>query len=153
MKQLTIFEVANFFLKIVDRESGSTITPLKLQKILYYAQGMYLAKFNRELFAEDFQAWAHGPANPAIYSKYKSNGYEAIDEPTEELPYIDDETKSFLFDIWKIFGIYDGKFLEELTHKESPWIDARKKCKDGDNCEEIITKKSMKSFFELKLSE
>ena len=31
---LTIFDVANFFLKIVDRDLGSTITPLKLQKIL-----------------------------------------------------------------------------------------------------------------------
>ena len=33
-KKLTIFDIANFFLQIVDRESGSTITPLKLQKIL-----------------------------------------------------------------------------------------------------------------------
>ena len=33
--KITIFDVANFFLKIVDRDSGSTITPLKLQKILY----------------------------------------------------------------------------------------------------------------------
>ena len=53
---LTIFDVANFFLKIVDRDSGTTITPLKLQKILYYAQGYHLAYYDKELFSEDFQA-------------------------------------------------------------------------------------------------
>ena len=58
-------------MKIVDRESGSTITPLKLQKILYYAQGYYLAMYDEALFPEDFQAWAHGPANEQIYEKYK----------------------------------------------------------------------------------
>ena len=40
MEKVNIFTVANFFLNIVDRDSGSTITPLKLQKILYYAQGV-----------------------------------------------------------------------------------------------------------------
>ena len=37
--KVTIFDIANFFLKIVERDAGSTITPLKLQKILYYTQG------------------------------------------------------------------------------------------------------------------
>ena len=76
-KRVDIFSIANFFLSIVDRESGSSITPLKLQKILYYAQGYYLAKENRPLFKEDFEAWAHGPANPGIYDKYKDYGNNA----------------------------------------------------------------------------
>ena len=37
-KNCKIEEIADCFLRIVDRDSGSTITPLKLQKILYYAQ-------------------------------------------------------------------------------------------------------------------
>lgn len=56
MEDYKIDDIADFFLKIVDRESESTITPLKLQKILYYAQGYYLAINDNELFSEEFEA-------------------------------------------------------------------------------------------------
>lgn len=153
MKEVNIFSVANFFLNIVDRDAGSTITPLKLQKILYYAQGYYLAINERELFSEDFQAWAHGPANPDIYEKYKDYGCSAIDEPLErDVPEFEQNISDFLYDIWGTFGIYDGKYLEELTHKESPWIEARKGCQPGEICNNVISKESMKEFFKTKIN-
>lgn len=147
--KVTIFDVANFFLKIVDRDSGSTITPLKMQKILYYAQGYYLGKYSKALFNEDFQAWAHGPANPEIYDKYKRYGSNSIDEPTEELFDFDESTTNFLLNIWDTFGIYDGKYLEQLTHTETPWINARKGYEPGERCEVIIQKNTMREFFEM----
>lgn len=153
MNSLTIFDIANFFLKIVDRDSGSTITPLKLQKILYYAQGYHLAYYDKELFPEDFQAWAHGPANEEIYEKYKEFGFNSIPYPEEEIPDIDDEKNDFLNDIWQTFGIYDGKYLEEQTHREKPWIDARKGYAPGAKCQEIISKQSMKDFFKALINE
>lgn len=154
-KNLTIEDVADIFLRIVDRDSGSTLTPLKLQKILYYAQGYYLAMNNVELFKEDFQAWAHGPANPKIYDKYKKYGYNSIDYPNTKSKTIVDDILKFLYDIWNTFGIFDGKYLEKLTHSEEPWIEARKKakCQDGESCTEIITKESMRDFFKKKLNE
>lgn len=150
---LTIFDVANFFLKIVDRDSGSTITPLKLQKILYYAQGYHLAYYDKELFSEDFQAWAHGPANEDIYEKYKEYGFNSIPSPVEEIPEIEDSKCDFLNDIWQTFGIYDGKYLEEQTHKEKPWIEARKGYAPGEKCQVIIPKDSMKEFFKSVINE
>ena len=154
-KTIKIEDIADCFLRIVDRDSGSTITPLKLQKILYYAQGYYLAMYDKELFKEDFQAWAHGPANPKIYDMYKKYGYNSIDYPSGKPKKVSEETLKFLYDIWNTFGIYDGKYLEILTHQEEPWINARKKakCHDGDSCTEIITKESMKVFFKSKLDE
>ena len=153
-KKISIFDIAICFLKIVDRDSGSTITPLKLQKILYYTQGWYLAINGKELFKEDFEAWAHGPANPGIYDKYKKYGRDSIDYPNES-PKINKEILDFLYTIWNTYGIYDGKYLETLTHSEAPWIEARKRgnCQDGDSCNEIITKDSMKEFFKLKMME
>lgn len=147
-KKMTIFDVANFFLKIVDRDSGSTITPLKMQKILYYAQGYYLGRFGQPLFDEDFQAWAHGPANPEIYDKYREYGSSSIDEPTDDIYNFDENTTNFLLTIWDTFGIYDGKYLEQLTHGETPWINARKGYEPGERCEVIIPKCAMKDFFE-----
>ena len=152
-KRVRIFDVANFFLKVVDRESGSTITPLKLQKLLYYAQGYYLAINGKELFGEDFQAWAHGPANVGIYEKYKSFGSNCLPEPTEEIAScLSPSIIEFLYDIWNTFGIYDGKYLEILTHKETPWIKAREGYKPGERCNVVITKESMKEFFKEKLN-
>lgn len=147
MSNTSIFDVANYFLKIVDRDSGSTITPLKLQKILYYAQGYYLAKNNKPLFDEDFEAWAHGPANPNIYKKYKKYAYDTIPYPGEDVKNINADTAKFLDYIWDMFGIYDGKYLEELTHNEEPWINARKGYEPGEKCNVIIKKDDMKSFF------
>lgn len=152
MDKVDIFSVANFFLNIVDRDAGSTITPLKLQKILYYAQGYHLAINDKALFDEDFQAWAHGPANPAIYDKYKEYGCSSISEPKEnDVPNFDHDLVDFLYSIWNTFGIYDGRYLEELTHKETPWVEARKGFQPGEICTTVITKDSMKNFFKSKL--
>lgn len=153
MKKYNIYDVANFFLKIVDRDSGSTITPLKLQKILYYAQGYHLALKDIELFPEDFEAWAHGPVNEGIYNKYRDCGYNTIPEPTEDNVEFDIDTIDFLTDIWHTFGIYDGKYLEEQTHNESPWINARKGCKSGERCNVVISKESMTNFFKKVINE
>ena len=150
-KEISIFDAANFILRQVDREEGSTITHLKLQKILYYAQGFYLAMKDKELFPEEFEAWSHGPVNPAIYQKYKKYGYEMIPKPNVDLSFISDEVCEFLSNIWASLGIYDGKYLEELTHSEAPWIEARKGYPEVGICHEIISKESMRIFFKSKL--
>lgn len=144
---VNIFDVANFFLKIVDRDSGSTITPLKMQKVLYYAQGYYLAKNKQALFPEDFEAWAHGPVNPKVYDAYKKYGYNIIDYVPEELYDFKQDDVLFLTKIWNTFGIYDGKYLEELIRSEKPWISARKGLEPGQRSGNIITKEIMQNFF------
>ncbi len=147
--KIDIFSVANFFLNIVDRDSESTITPLKLQKILYYAQGYYLARKGKELFKEDFEAWAHGPANPKIYEKYKDYAGNVIDSPKDEdIPIFSEDLTDFLYSIWDVFGIFDGKYLENLTHQEAPWLEARNGYKPGEKCNVVIKKESMKRFFQ-----
>ena len=119
---------------------------------MYYAQGYYLAYYDKELFKEDFQAWAHGPANEEIYDKYKKYGFNSIPNQDEDIPEIEDSICDFLNDVWQTFGIYDGKYLEELTHKEKPWIDARKGYAPREKCHVIITKESMKEFFKSKIN-
>ncbi len=154
MKKINIFDIAEFFLNIVDRDAGSTITPLKLQKILYYTQGYYLAMNDKELFKEDFEAWAHGPANPEIYDTYKKYGHGAIDAPEiNNVPSFNEDLVDFLYSIWNTFGIYDGKYLENMTHNETPWIEARKGYQPGEACSNVISKESMKVFFKTKLNE
>lgn len=55
------------------------ITPLALQKSLYYVQGFYYAFYNKFLFDEDCQAWVHGPVYPDVYYRYRDYKFDTIE--------------------------------------------------------------------------
>jgi len=48
-------------------KKAEEITPLALQKILYYIQGIYMVLFGKELFSEECEAWIHGPVFKDVY--------------------------------------------------------------------------------------
>lgn len=54
-------DIAAWFLNEVDRKAGDSITNLKLQKLVYYAQAWAVTLLGRKLFEEKVEAWAHGP--------------------------------------------------------------------------------------------
>lgn len=56
------------------------ITPLGLQKLLYFCQGCSLAIGSDPLFPEDCEAWPHGPVYKEIYHLFKSFKYNPIDD-------------------------------------------------------------------------
>ncbi len=126
------------------------VTPLALQKILYYAQGFYIAFFKKFLFKDDCQAWIHGPVYVSIYEKYKSfksaNILININDNIKEK--IEDEKKEILDVIIKYFGYYNGKALEKMTHYETPWINARKGLLPTENSNNIINKNDIEEYFE-----
>ncbi len=129
---------------------GKEITPLALQKILYYAQGFYKAFFGKFLFEEDCQAWVHGPVFVDIYEKYKdfksANIFIDIDYDIEDI--IVDEKREILDAVIKYFGYYNGKALEKMSHYETPWINARKGLLPTENSNNIIDKEDIKEYFE-----
>lgn len=71
MSKYTANDIANWFLVTIDREAGETLSHLKLQKLVYYAQVWSLALFDKPLFDEDFEAWTYGPALPSLYQRFK----------------------------------------------------------------------------------
>ena len=91
-------------------------SPMKLQKLCYYAQGYSLAE-GRELFPEDFQAWQHGPVVFELYASYKRYQWRQI---SEEIGESDQSHYEFLRDIVAAYGRYDGAALSTMTHRESP---------------------------------
>lgn len=129
---------------------GKEITPLALQKILYYAQGFYKAFFGKFLFEDDCQAWVHGPVYINIYEKYKNfksaNILIDIDYNIEDI--IADEKREVLDVVIKYFSYYNGKALEKMSHYETPWINARKGLLPMENSNNIINKKDIKEYFE-----
>ncbi|WP_077595966.1 Panacea domain-containing protein [Oceanobacillus kimchii] len=121
--------VAEYFLSLSEERTPLAITPLKLQKLLYYAQAFSLRDRDGALFSEAIEAWKHGPVVPKIYRLYKNYGYFTIphqdfineDPFTGETKLNDDEIET-INEVWEQFGHLDGKFLEELTHQEDPWL-------------------------------
>ncbi len=148
MAKPSVKDVANYFLKIVDRDSGSCITHLKLQKLVYYAQAWHLVFTGGErLFDERIEAWVHGPASPSLYSQFRGCGYNNIPAPSESLYAFSPEELDTLDAVWDCYGDFDAKFLEQLTHQELPWQEARKGLAPGDHCTNEISLKTMQEFY------
>lgn len=121
----TALNVAEWFLsrnKIIEEDcGGEPITNMKLQKLLYYAQGLYLAKFNKPLFNDDIENWTHGPVVASIYDEYKINknmGIVNFNPPIEN--FTDDEEEILKFTLEE-FGQFSASKLRNMTHEETPW--------------------------------
>jgi uncharacterized phage-associated protein len=141
----TAAAVADYLLW-ASRERGEPLSNLKLQKLLYYAQGWYLALHDRPLFADDFQAWVHGPVLPSQYHRFKAAAWMPIVEPIEE-PTLPEEVRRFLNEILDVFGVETAIALELMTHSERPWIEARDGLPSDASSSKVITKRSMRDFY------
>lgn len=105
------------------------VTPLALQKLLYYIQGFNKTFNGYFIFQQDCEAWTHGPVYRDVYYNYKGYGYNPIEskEFTCTVSNLTDPEISIIKSIAKYFGCYSGKILETMTHNERPW----EKTRDG----------------------
>lgn len=122
---LTARDVAEYFLTRVDAESGDSLSNLKLQKLVYYAQGYHLALFGKPLFNERIEAWEHGPVIPDLYRIYEQNKSQSIPPPDNFDPdKFDTETRELLEEVFEVYGQFSASKLRNIAHAEKPWSDA-----------------------------
>lgn len=135
--------IAKWFLyyndKILETEDTDLISNLKLQKLLYYAQGCSLALNNQPLFNENIVNWEHGPVVEEIYHKYKINGSRGIEYARDYDYSIDKDTESLLKEVYNVFGKYSAWGLRNMTHEEDPWKNTVRN--------EIIPQEVIKKYF------
>lgn len=125
--------VANYFLDLAKKD-GTSITPMKLQKLIFFAHGWHLALAGEPLIADQVEAWQFGPVVPAIYHEFKHERSGAITcKATEldlesfsmvELSVAEDDltAKKIMERIWDTFGKLSAKRLSDLTHLPgTPW--------------------------------
>lgn len=145
MAKYKVEDIANWILKYnrnlreISNEDTDEISNLKLQKLLYYAQGAYLAMRGEKLFDDEIVAWTHGPVIEEMYNKYKKYGASGITEFDEDVE-LDNETLDVIVAMYDVFGKYSAWGLRNLTHKETPW----KETKRG----EVIDTYKIKKYFE-----
>lgn len=128
------------------------VTPLALQKMLYFIQGIHMVLFDKELFGEDCEAWAHGPVFRDVYEVFKSFKYNPIDDTRfamfqNRFNELTVEEKKVIDLVVESFGMYSGKVLERITHGERPWLEARANCLPGESSDEVISKDTIKVYF------
>ena len=146
MRMYTAIQVANWFRAAVDRDAGDSLTHLKLQKLVYYAQAWALAILGRPLFEEDFRAWAHGPVSLEVWHEFRDFGWEALPAP-DEVPELEGEVEELLRDVLSSYGEHSAKKLEDLTHSEDPWLRARGDLPPEARSTAIIPKAHMQQYY------
>ncbi len=143
--QYTIDQIADYIISFAH-ESGSFISNLKLQKLLYYTQAWHLALKDEPLFDAKFEAWIHGPVNPETYQRFKDFGYKNIDTEVSA-PNIDAITNKFLQEVLEEYFLLDAYTLERLTHQETPWLKARGSHSISESCKEVISETEMRDYY------
>ena len=114
----TASQVAKWFLAhnrmVMIDEGGENISNLKLQKLLYYAQGSFLAVTDKPLFEDNIVAWCHGPVVESVYHEYKSNGSNGIpfDECFDFSQFTPDENELLKETVVRISGVDTRKCMK-----------------------------------------
>jgi uncharacterized phage-associated protein len=134
--------------KTVILKSLEPISNLKLQKLLYYVQGWSLALYDRPAFHEEIQAWIHGPVVPAAFYEYKHFRWNLIEIESQPVSSLSSDEASHIEDVLAAYGGFTARQLEQLSHEESPWIEARRGYLATELCQRVITPESMKAFFQ-----
>jgi uncharacterized phage-associated protein len=151
--------VANEFLHLAHRD-GKRISPLKMQKLVYFAHGWYLAITGRPLLAEPIQAWKYGPVIPSLYREFKEFGDSPIQFPALAFRQgkgmttarLDDEgdpqevelPRRVIQRVWQQYGKFSASQLSSFTHNEgSPWDTTP----DKDELGTVIPDEKIRDYF------
>ncbi len=132
--------VANAFLDIQEEDNSNypEIDQMKMQKLVYYSHGWWLAFKGEALFDDDIEAWSWGPVVRNIYGEFRHFGRKPIvgaratelkktgggilnfrfrkpDQPNDEI-------MQFLKSLWDGHKQLSGVQLSNATHAPGePW--------------------------------
>lgn len=142
-----ILEVAKYFYS-----KNIQLTDKQIQKLVYYAYSWYIVQYNDDpqninnrLFEQHPEAWVHGPVFRHLYNQMNNNRIILLENLNNiNLP---DNLKLFLDIIYNVYGKYTGNQLENLTHSELPWIEARRGYCTDERCAEYLSDKTIYNYY------
>ncbi|MCI9889078.1 DUF4065 domain-containing protein [Micrococcales bacterium 31B] len=112
------------------------VTPMKLQKMLYFVASEYAKVTGRTLLNEPFQQWDYGPVLSSVYNEFKPYGAMRIktyakDSQGKALSISEDfdaELRQCLDRVWAVTKDRDAVTLSRITHeKGSAWYKSYQK--------------------------
>ena len=128
--------VANSIIKLAKERGVTDLTPMKLQRLMYFAQFWYVKNFNKFLINDWFSRWEFGPVIPSIYHQLKYYGSNPVSSyiwllsaNNEAIVYMmgnNPAAWNFLNEILDIYGNLDGFELSAITQRDSSaWSSGR----------------------------
>lgn len=124
------------------------MTAMKLQKLTYYCQAWSLVWDEKPLFKDWFEAWANGPVSPRLYDTHR--GAFLVNEQMYErasAESLDKAQRETVEAVLLVLGDKTAQWLSDLTHSESPWVDARGEIPPMGRCDKVITTAAMHEYY------
>lgn len=121
--------VANNILHRAISEKNQ-ITPMKLQKILYFVASEYQKATGKPLLIEHFAAWPYGPVAYSVYDEFRAFRSNPIDRYAQDakgvVQMVDEDKdihlKESIDRVWNRAKHVNAVKLSEITHNEgSAW--------------------------------
>jgi len=109
------------------------VTHIALQKLLYFAHGLFLLRHRKPLVSGYFEAWTFGPVHPAVYAAFKASGGDPISFKAHrkdlrtgellELPELNDPAaRRVINQTLGAYGDLTAGQLVRLSHaRDGPW--------------------------------
>ena len=151
----TATAIANFFIEKGKLE-GKPVDQMKVQKLVYFAHGWFLAITGKPLINETIEAWRFGPVIPSLYHSLKYSGNLPITKSIEVSQFdnstiADDantELQAYLNRIWNLYSPFTGIQLSNMTHEEgTPWAKIAKEFDHRIPANKDIDDQLIKEYF------
>jgi len=156
LPQIGAVDLAKYILAV-----QGPMSHLKLQKLVYYVDAWHLVFNEKALVPEDFKAWVHGPVCVPLWHAIKDfstlNGEVQVKADHKDPVIKKVESKlgsdqlALIKDVLKEYGDKPAHHLENLTHAELPWKEARGGLPANEHSTTKIKKSTMKSYYRSRL--
>jgi uncharacterized phage-associated protein len=137
----TAHDVAAYIL-----QKHGEMTAMKLQKLVYYSQAWSLVWDERPMFAERIEAWANGPVVPDLYAQHRGR-FAVTSWPTGDVGHLDGTARDTIDAVLRFYGDKASQWLSDLTHREDPWLRARRGLQPGERGNAEISHASMAEYY------
>ena len=121
---------------------GYPTSNLKLQKLLYFVQGVMLVNYGKLAFKDSIEAWHYGPIVPVVHFSYASYGATPILLHYDETTLPDDVRNATDIVINSLLKTSAYALVNETRKKESPWYKAYYSSEDN-----VISKENIWQYF------
>ncbi|ARJ43271.1 DUF4065 domain-containing protein [Cronobacter sakazakii] len=122
--------VANAFIEKANSKGINDLSPMKLQKLVFFAQSWSLRLLERPLVEDFFAKWQYGPVVPQLYHAVKDYGNRHISGLISTLEFTDDggfstvtpkvdddiQYNCLIDNILDVYGSMTAAYLSKLTH-------------------------------------
>ncbi|MFV9079413.1 type II toxin-antitoxin system antitoxin SocA domain-containing protein [Serratia fonticola] len=131
MMAYTAIAVANAFIERAHDAHVVDLSPMKLQKLVFFAQSWSLKLLEQPLVEDFFAKWQYGPVVPQLYHATKDYGSQHVAGLISTLEfaedggfiqvtprvYVDDVMCNCIIDnVMSIYGSMTAAYLSRLTH-------------------------------------